>query len=44
MGQLAITGGQPLRTAPFPAWPVFDEREVEAVTSVVQSGKWFRFA
>ena len=24
---LAILGGQPLRTRPFPAWPVFDVRE-----------------
>jgi dTDP-4-amino-4,6-dideoxygalactose transaminase len=44
MGELALTGGQPLRTAPFPAWPVHDQREVEAVTNVVESGKWFRFA
>lgn len=44
MGKLALTGGQPLRTSPFPAWPVWDDREIEAVTGVVQSGKWFRFA
>jgi dTDP-4-amino-4,6-dideoxygalactose transaminase len=41
MGErLAIDGGNPVRTAPFPAWPVFDEREVEAVTEVVRSGNW----
>jgi dTDP-4-amino-4,6-dideoxygalactose transaminase len=44
MSKLALNGGQPLRTAPFPAWPVHDQQEVEAVTSVVESGKWFRFA
>jgi dTDP-4-amino-4,6-dideoxygalactose transaminase len=44
LNKLAINGGQPLRTAPFPAWPVHDQREVEAVTAVVESGKWFRFA
>jgi dTDP-4-amino-4,6-dideoxygalactose transaminase len=38
--KLAINGGDPVRTAPFPAWPIFDEREVEAVTEVVRSGKW----
>jgi dTDP-4-amino-4,6-dideoxygalactose transaminase len=38
--KLAINGGAPVRTAPFPAWPVFDEREVEAVTRVARSGKW----
>lgn len=38
--KLALEGGSPVRTTPFPAWPVFDEREVEAVTEVVRSGKW----
>jgi len=38
--KLAIEGGTPVRTAPFPAWPVHDEREVEAVTRVARSGKW----
>ncbi len=38
--KLAIEGGIPVRTAPFPGWPVFDEREVEAVSAVVRSGKW----
>lgn len=31
---------QPTRTQPYPAWPVFDEREIEAVTAVVRSGNW----
>ncbi len=44
MARLALLGGTPVRTAPFPAWPVHDEREVEAVTEVVRSGKWWRFA
>jgi len=44
MGILAINGGSPLRTNPFPAWPMHDHREIEAVTKVVQSGKWWRFA
>ena len=38
--KLAINGGKPVRTEPFPAWPVFDEREIEAVTEVVRSGNW----
>ena len=38
--KLKIDGGQPVRTQPFPDWPVFDEREIEAVTEVVRSGKW----
>ncbi len=44
MEKLAIAGGEPLRTTPFPSWPVHDEAEVEAVAEVVRSGKWFRFA
>ena len=44
MPRLALMGGTPVRTAPFPEWPVHDEREVEAVTEVVRSGKWWRFA
>lgn len=44
MARLALKGGSPVRTAPFPEWPVHDEREVEAVTEVIRSGKWWRFA
>jgi dTDP-4-amino-4,6-dideoxygalactose transaminase len=40
MPALAILGGEPLRTEPYPAWPVFDERDVQAVTAVVTSGNW----
>ena len=38
--KLAILGGSPVRTEPYPGWPVFDEREVAAVTAVIQSGQW----
>jgi dTDP-4-amino-4,6-dideoxygalactose transaminase len=40
MSELAILGGEPVRTEPYPEWPVFDERDVEAVTAVVKSGRW----
>jgi len=41
MSVLAINGGQPTRTTPVGvAWPVFDQREIDAVTDVVRSGKW----
>ena len=43
MTKLAILGGEPLRKDPFPAWPVHDERDVEAVASVVRSGNWGGF-
>jgi len=38
--QLAILGGTPTRTTPYPSWPVYDERDVAAVTSVIKSGRW----
>ena len=44
VAQLAIKGGTPVRTKGWPTWPVHDEREVEAITEVTRSGKWWRFA
>ena len=38
--KLAIDGGNPVRTAPFPAWPVFDDREEKALIEVLHSGDW----
>ncbi len=40
---LAIDGGTPLRREPFPSWPVHDEREVRAVSEVIESGNWGGF-
>ena len=40
MSKLAVFGGEPVRVEPYPAWPVHDERDVEAVTRVVRSGNW----
>lgn len=37
---LAIDGGTPVRSKPFPAWPVFDEREERALLEVLHSGQW----
>jgi dTDP-4-amino-4,6-dideoxygalactose transaminase len=34
-------GGSPVRTRPWPKWPVHDDTEVEALAEVVRSGKWF---
>lgn len=39
--RLAIDGGTPVRTKPWPTWPIWDETEVEALASVVRSGQWF---
>ena len=44
MGTLAITGGKPVRTAPFHPWPVWDKAEEQALLKVLHSGKWWRFA
>ena len=37
---LAIHGGQPVRTAAFPAWPYFNDEEAAAVATVLASGNW----
>ena len=43
MPDLALFGGQPVRKDPYPAWPVFDERDTDAVASVIRSGQWGGF-
>ena len=43
MAELAIRGGTPVRPQGYPAWPVRDERDVEAVTAVVRGGRWGGF-
>ena len=40
MPALAVLGGTPFRTEPFPKWPVFDDRDVEAVSRTIRSGRW----
>ena len=42
--RLAIHGGKALRTAPFPAWPVFGEEEEQALIRALRSDKWGRLA
>jgi perosamine synthetase len=38
----AMLGGTPVRRTPFPAWPIADAREEDALLSIVRDGKWFR--
>jgi len=38
----ALLGGQPVRKAAFPSWPIMDEREEKAVLDVLHSKNWFR--
>jgi len=41
---LAIHGGKPLRTKPFPEWPIFGEVEERYLLRALRSGKWGRLA
>ena len=38
----AVLGGKPVRTEPFPSWPVFDRTEENALVNVIRSGRWGR--
>jgi perosamine synthetase len=38
----AMLGGEPVRRAHFPSWPVMDASEEQALMRVLKSGKWFR--
>ena len=42
MSRLAINGREKVRAKPWPEWPVWDEREIEALEEVVRSGRWGR--
>ena len=44
MTTLAILGGEPIRKDPYPSWPVHDEADIQAITSVVRSGNWGRLS
>lgn len=37
----AVLGGTPVRTDPWPEWPVWDQEDIEAVAGVIRSGRWF---
>lgn len=40
MAQLAILGGEPVRTKPFPQWPVFGEEEKSALLNTLENDEW----
>ena len=40
--RLALHGGSPTRTAPWPEWPIWDVTEEEALLRVLRSGHWGR--
>ncbi len=37
---LALLGGSPVRTQPFPTWPVYGKEEEQALLRTLHSGKW----
>jgi dTDP-4-amino-4,6-dideoxygalactose transaminase len=41
-GKLAIQGGVPVRTQPFPSWPKTTAVDEKAVMEVLRSGRWYR--
>lgn len=43
MAKLAILGGTPVRSEPYPIWPEYDERDLKAVTDVIKSRNWGGF-
>jgi dTDP-4-amino-4,6-dideoxygalactose transaminase len=42
MSELALLGGAPARTKLFPQWPMYDEREQQALMQVLESRVWWR--
>ena len=40
MSTLAIHGGTPVRTTPFPNWPVWDETDEKALLATLRAGVW----
>jgi dTDP-4-amino-4,6-dideoxygalactose transaminase len=41
---LALHGGTPVRTEPFPSWPIFGEEEERCLIRALRSGKWGKMA
>jgi len=40
--KLALLGGKPVRTRPFPSWPIFGKPEEQRLLRTLRSGKWGR--
>ena len=38
----ALLGGKAVRKDGWPGWPVFDEKDEQAILKVLRSGQWFR--
>ena len=40
MRSLAVLGGKPVRQKAFPLWPIYGEKEKEALHRILESGTW----
>ncbi len=40
--KLAVQGGSPVRTKPWPNWPIWDPAAEERILAVLRSGNWYR--
>jgi len=40
--KLAVHGGQPVRTKPWPSWPIWDKSAEKSIISILRSGIWCR--
>jgi len=40
MSELAINGGEQVRTDPWPTWPIYDDNDRAALLEVLESGVW----
>ncbi|HEX5483265.1 MAG TPA: DegT/DnrJ/EryC1/StrS family aminotransferase [Terriglobia bacterium] len=38
--ELALLGGEPVRTLPYPAWPIYGPEEEKSLLEVLHSGSW----
>jgi perosamine synthetase len=38
----AVLGGSPVRTEPFPSWPVWDQKDESSLLEALRSGRWNR--
>lgn len=41
MAKLAALGGTPVRTTPFPPWPMHDDLERQAILNVLETNDWW---
>ena len=44
MSQLALLGGSKVVTRPFPTWPIWDDDDRRALSSTLESGRWWMYA